>query len=169
MKDVVRWGILGTGKIAKAFAEGLRDTPDAVLAAVGSRSVESASAFGADYGVTRCYGSYQELADAPDLDIIYIATPHPLHAENALMVLNAGKGVLCEKPFTMNRRQAEEVVALAQAKRLFLMEAMWTRFMPALAEVHRILDSGEIGAANQVICDFGFAATLDPAHRLTIN
>jgi predicted dehydrogenase len=166
MTDVVRWGILGTGKIAKAFAEGLRHTPHAVLAAVGSRSLESASTFGAEFGVERCYGSYQELADAPGLDIIYIATPHPLHAENALMVLDAGKGVLCEKPFTMNRRQAEEVVALARSKGLFLMEAMWTRFMPALGEVRRIIESGEIGVPNQVICDFGFAATLDPAHRL---
>ncbi|MES2130369.1 MAG: Gfo/Idh/MocA family oxidoreductase [Pseudomonadota bacterium] len=162
----VRWGILGTGKIAKAFASALRDTPGAVLAAVASRSLAPAQAFAAEYGAAAGYGSYQELADAPDVDVIYIGTPHPMHAENALMALHGGKGVLCEKPFTMNRREAEQVVALARAKKLFLMEAMWTRFMPALAEVRRIIASGEIGAVHQVIADFGFTSQVGPEHRL---
>jgi predicted dehydrogenase len=100
------------------------------------------------------------------VDIIYIATPHPMHAENAMMALGGGKAVLCEKPFTMNLREAEQVVALARAKKLFLMEAMWTRFMPALAEVRRIVASGEIGTVRQVHADFGFAATHDPEHRV---
>ena len=162
----VRWGILGTGKIAKAFASALRDTPGAVLAGVASRSIGPAQAFAAEYGAASSYGSYQELADAPDVDMIYIGTPHPLHAENALMALHGGKGVLCEKPFTMNRREAERVVALARAKKLFLMEAMWTRFMPALAEVRRIIASGEIGPVRQVIADFGFTSQVGPEHRL---
>ena len=166
MTKVVRWGILGTGNIARAFATALMDTPDAVLAAVGSRSVESADKFGADFGSPKGYGSYQELCDAPDVDIIYIGTPHPMHVENATMALNSGKAVLCEKPFTMNLREAEKVVALAREKKLFLMEAMWTRFMPALAEVRRIIASGEIGVVNMVESDFGFFGTSDPKSRL---
>ncbi len=166
MTEAVRWGILGTGKIARAFATALRDTPGAVLAGVASRSLESAQAFGAEFGALDSYGSYQALADAPNIDVVYIGTPHPMHVENAVMALNGGKGVLCEKPFTMNRREAEQIVALAREKKLFLMEAMWTRFMPALAEVRRIIASGEIGTVHQVTADFGFAATQDPLHRL---
>ena len=166
MTDDIRWGILGTGKIARAFAEALKDTPGATLAAVASRALDSARTFATSYGLAQVYGSYRELADAPGIDIVYIATPHPMHAENAMLCLEGGKAVLCEKPFTMNRREAEQVVALARAKKLFLMEAMWTRFMPALAEVRRIVASGEIGAVHQVIADFGFSATLDPAHRV---
>jgi predicted dehydrogenase len=166
MGKVVRWGILGTGKISRAFATALRDTPDAVLAGVASRGIGGAQSFASQFGAGAAYGSYQALADAPDIDIIYIGTPHPMHAENARMALGGGKAVLCEKPFTMNRREAEAVAALAREKKLFLMEAMWTRFMPALAEVKRIIAAGEIGRPTQVIADFGFAATLDPAHRV---
>ncbi|MGI4716995.1 MAG: Gfo/Idh/MocA family protein [Janthinobacterium lividum] len=166
MDDTVRWGILGTGGIARAFALGLKHAPGAVLAAVGSRTLDSAETFARELGIARAYGSYAALADAADVDIIYIATPHPMHAENALLALGGGKAVLCEKPFTMNRREAGEVVALARAKGLFLMEAMWTRFMPALAEVKRIMASGEIGAVTQVHADFGYSATLDPEHRV---
>ena len=162
----IRWGILGTGRIARDFAAGLRDTPDAVLAAVGSRTQASAQAFADDVGAPAAYGSYEELAQANDVDIIYIATPHTLHAENAIVALRGGKAVLCEKPFALNRREAGEVVALARAKGLFLMEAMWTRFMPALSEVKRIIASGEIGSVTQVHADFGFAATHDPEHRV---
>lgn len=166
MSDTVRWGILGTGKIARAFAAGLKDTPGAVLAAVGSRSLATAGAFAAEFGAGASYGSYQELANAADIDLVYIGTPHTLHAENATTVLEAGKGVLCEKPFAINRREAEQVVALARAKKLFLMEAMWTRFMPALAEVRRIIASGEIGAVTHLSADFGFAAGVRPEHRV---
>jgi predicted dehydrogenase len=166
MTDTVRWGILGTGKISRAFANALKDTPGAVLAAVASRSLDTARAFATEFSVPAAYGSYQELADARDLDLVYIGTPHPMHAENALMALHAGKGVLCEKPFTMNLREAEQVVALARSKKLFLMEAMWTRFMPALAEVRRIIASGEIGKVHQVVADFGFKADVGPEHRI---
>ena len=162
----IRWGILGTGRIARDFATGLRDTPDAVLAAVGSRTMDSAQAFAADFGSPIAYGSYEELAQAPGVDIIYIATPHTMHAENAILALRGGKAVLCEKPFSLNRREAGEVVALARARNLFLMEAMWTRFMPALSEVKRIIASGEIGTVTQVHADFGFSATQDPQHRV---
>lgn len=166
MTESVRWGILGTGGIAHAFATALMDTPGATLAAVGSRSVESAEKFGREFGSPAAYGSYQALCDAPGIDIIYIGTPHPLHAENTIMALGGGKAVLCEKPFAMNLLQAEKMVALAREKKLFLMEAMWTRYMPALAELRRIVASGEIGPPRQLHADFGFHAPSDPAHRV---
>jgi predicted dehydrogenase len=165
MSDKVRWGILGTGKIARAFANALKETPGAVLAGVGSRTLASAQAFADEFGGA-AYGSYEELARAGDVDLVYVGTPHPAHADNVRTALDAGKGVLCEKPFTMNRQEAEELVALARAKKLFLMEAMWTRFMPALAEVRRIVDSGEIGKVAQVVADLGFKADVGPEHRV---
>ena len=166
MMKTVRWGILGTGRIARIFAEALKDTPGAQLAGVASRGIDNAHAFAREFGAAAAYGSYQALADAGDIDIIYIATPHPMHAQNALMALHAGKGVLCEKAFTINRREAAQVVALAREKKLFLMEAMWTRFLPALAEVRRVIASGEIGPVHQVTSDFGFAMAQGPEHRL---
>src|SRR4051812_19850603 len=169
MSTKVRWGILGTGKIARAFAAALKDTPGAVLAGVGSRERASAQAFADEFGAqleTSAYGSYEELAQAGDIDLVYVGTPHPAPARNVGMALEAGKGVLCEKPFTMNRQEAEALVALAREKKLFLMEAMWTRFMPALAEVRRIVDAGEIGKVAQVIADLGFKAEVGPEHRV---
>ncbi|CAN7614434.1 Gfo/Idh/MocA family oxidoreductase [Pseudoduganella sp. LjRoot289] len=166
MDKVIRWGILGTGKIAKAMAEGLRDTAGAELVAVASRTLDGAASFAAAYGVPRRHASYQALADDPEVDVIYIATPHPMHHENAIMCLNAGKALLVEKSFTVNRREAEEVVALARAKKLFVMEAMWSRFMPAIVEAKRIVDSGEIGTPASVSADFGFAADVGPEHRM---
>ncbi len=166
MTQVIRWGILGTGKIAKAFAIALQDTPGAKLAAVASRSVDSATKFGVEHGAERFHGSYQALADDPEVDVIYIGTPHPMHHENALMCLHGGKGVLVEKSFTMNRRQAEDIINLARQKKLFVMEAMWTRFMPAVVEAKRIVDSGEIGVPANVSADFGFNADVGPEHRL---
>jgi predicted dehydrogenase len=166
MNQQVRWGILGTGKITRAFATALGALPDAVLAGVASRSQDKADAFAAEFGAAAAYGSYEALAAAADIDLVYIATPHPQHAANALLVLNAGKGALVEKAFTVNAREAEQVVALARAKNLFLMEAMWTRFLPALAEVKRIIAAGEIGEVSQVVADFGFAASFGPEHRV---
>ena len=178
MSRPVRWGILGTGKIARAFAEALQQTPGAVLAAVASRDGARAAAFAAEFSAgfsagfstephpTASYDSYQGLVDADGIDLVYIGTPHPMHAENALMALHAGKGVLCEKAFTVNRREAEQVVATARAKGLFLMEAMWTRFMPALAEVRRLIAAGTIGTPTQLSADFGFVAPTDPSHRV---
>jgi predicted dehydrogenase len=166
MADAVRWGIFGAGKIARAFATALKDVPGAVLAGVAARSQDKADAFGHEFGALASYGSFDALLANSDIDLVYIGTPHPQHAENASMALRAGKGVLCEKPFTMNLREAEQVVTLARSKRLFLMEAMWTRYLPAYQEVKRILASGEIGTPRQVVADFGFAATFGPEHRL---
>jgi len=165
MSDTVRWGILGTGRIAKAFANALKDTPGAVLAGVGSRTQDSAQTFAAEFGGT-AYGSYEALAQASDIDLVYVGTPHPMHFENVRMMLEAGKGVLCEKAFTVNRAEAEQLVALARARNLFLMEAMWSRYLPGLAEVRRVVDSGEIGKVAQVIADLGFASPAGPEHRL---
>jgi predicted dehydrogenase len=166
----VRWGILGTGQIARAFAEGLRDVPDAALVAVASRTRETAQAFAGNFsvrpGAVRAHGSYEALADDPEVDAVYIATPHNLHADNALMCLHAGQAVLCEKPFTINRRQAREVIDLARHKKVFLMEAMWTRFLPAVREARRLIERGEIGQPRQVLADFGFCAEFDPHSRL---
>lgn len=141
MSQVIRWGILGTGKISTAFATALQDTPGAKLVAVASRSADSAASFGARFGVRRCHASYQALADDDQVDVVYIGTPHPMHHENAMMCLHGGKAVLVEKSFTMNRRQAEDIIALARRKRLFVMEAMWTRFLPAVVEAKRIVEN----------------------------
>lgn len=166
MAEAVRWGIIGTGKIARAFANALKEVPGAVLAGVASRSQDKAEAFGTEFGAGASYGSYEALVQAGDIDLVYVGTPHPQHAENALMALRAGKGVLCEKPFTMNLREAEQVATLARSRRLFLMEAMWTRYLPAYLEVKRILASGEIGTPRQIVADFGFAASFGPEHRV---
>lgn len=166
MTELVRWGILGTGKIARSFATALVDVPGAQLAAVASRSSDKAAAFGAEFGASSSYGSYEALLAASDIDLVYIATPHPQHAANIRLALEAGKGVLCEKPFTMNRREAAPLVALAHAKKLFLMEAMWTRYLPCLAEVQRLVAAGEIGEPRQIVADFGFVANFGPEHRV---
>jgi predicted dehydrogenase len=162
----VRWGILSTGRIAGVFAEALQSIDDAHLVAVGSRSADSAAAFGDRFDVPRRYASYEELAADPDVDIIYIATPHALHYENCLLCLNHGKAVLCEKPFTINARQAAEVVAVARERGLFLMEAMWTRFLPAIVRLRELLAQGVIGEVRMIASDFGFRAGVDPQSRL---
>ncbi|MHB8514734.1 MAG: Gfo/Idh/MocA family protein [Dehalococcoidia bacterium] len=151
----IRWGILGTGGIARGFAEDLRGIPDAQLLATGSRSAESADRFGAALGVPRRYGSYEALAGDPDVDIVYVATPHARHRDDCLLALGAGKPVLCEKPFTLNAAEAREVVERARARRLFCMEAMWTRFLPIVADARQRVLRGEIGALRTIFADFG--------------
>lgn len=166
MTTTVRWGILGTGRIARDFATALRDTPGAALAAVASRERATAVDFADAFGIPLRLAGYDGLAACPEVDLVYIATPHALHAENALGMLAGGKGVLCEKPFALNRAQADQVVALARSRGVFLMEAMWTRFMPALEEAKRILASGVLGEVSQAHADFGFVATGRPGSRL---
>ena len=158
MTNTVRWGILGTGRIARDFATALRDTPGATIAAVASREPATAAEFADEFNIPLRLKGYDSLAACADVDLVYIGTPHAMHAENALSMLAGGKGVLCEKPFALNRAQAEQVVALARSRRVFLMEAMWTRFMPALDEVKRILASGVLGEVSQASADFGFVA-----------
>lgn len=166
MKEKIRWGILSTGSISKQFARGLRMVADAELLAVGSRAKSSAEAFGREFGVARCYGSYGELAADPDVDAIYVSTPHPFHKENTILCLEKGKAVLCEKPFSMNAKEAEEMVAVARRKKVFLMEAMWTRYLPAICEARRLLRANAIGDIRLLQADFGFRAPYNPQSRL---
>lgn len=166
MSKVIKWGILGPGGIARHFVEGIPYVQHAEVAAVGSRSLEKAKDFAEKYGIPRFYGSYQELLADPELDIIYVATPHPSHKEYALDCLKAGKAVLVEKPITMNTVEAEELVAYARQAKLFLMEAMWTRFLPVMAQVRSWLAEGRIGDIRMVKADFGFRIGWDPENRL---
>ncbi|MCL4249924.1 MAG: Gfo/Idh/MocA family oxidoreductase [Anaerolineae bacterium] len=161
-----RWGILSTGYIAGMLAEGLSVVDDAELVAVGSRSQANADAFADRWGAQHRHASYEALAADPDVDVIYVATPHPYHYENTLMCLNAGKHVLVEKPFALNARQAGEMIALARQKGLFLMEAMWTRFIPAMAQVRQWLADGEIGDVQLVRANLSFHHDFNPESRL---
>ena len=161
-----RWGILGTGAIARRFVRGLRLLPEAEVLAVGSRSEASAAKFADKRDIPRRHASYDDLASDPDVDVVYIATPHPFHAENATLCLEAGKAVLCEKPFSVNAAEAERVVELAREKGLFIMEGMWTRFFPLMEELRRLVSEGAIGEVRMLNVDFGFRAGLDPASRL---
>jgi len=164
--EKVRWGILSTGFIANLFAEGLAVLDDAALVSVGSRSQDSADAFGKKWNVPHRHASYEALASDPDVEVIYVGTPHPYHYENTLTCLNAGKHVLVEKPFTMNARQARELIDLAQKKGLFLMEAMWTRYLPAMVQVRKWIADGEIGNVELVRAHFSFMAEFNPESRL---
>lgn len=158
----VRWGILGTGRIAGIFATGLAALPDAEIVAVGSRTAEKAGEFADRFGIPHRHASYEALAGDPDVDAVYVATPHTLHRENALLCLAAGKPVLCEKPFTVNAREADDVIAFARERRVFLMEAMWTRFVPLMAKVRELLAAGAIGEPRMLAADLGFRANVNP-------
>ncbi|MEH7883824.1 Gfo/Idh/MocA family oxidoreductase [Bacillus sp. JJ1609] len=163
---IIKWGILGTGGIASAFAKDLAFAKNTEKTAVGSRTKESAAKFAEEHGVSRAYGSYEELVQDSDVDAIYIATPHPFHKDNVLECLRAGKAVLCEKPFTINSEELEEIIQVARDQELFLMEAMWTRFLPPIVKVREWIDSGKIGEVLLLKADFGFRATWDPEWRL---
>jgi predicted dehydrogenase len=162
----VGWGILSTGKIAAGFAEDLRHVPGAALAAVGSRTAEAADGFANRFQIPRRHASYADLVHDPAIDVVYVATPHSLHAEHTRLALEAGKHVLCEKPFTLNARQAAELIALARERRLFLMEAMWMRFLPALVDVRRLLAEGTLGEVRMLSADFGLRFAFNPHGRL---
>lgn len=156
MTTKTRWGILGTGSIANTFATALASMDDAVIQAVGSRTQASADQFGAAHGIPNCHPSYEALATDPEVDVVYIATLNSLHQDNTILCLKGGKAVLCEKPFTINRAQAEAVIAVAREEKQFLMEAMWTRFIPALQQAMAWIDEGRIGEVRQVQANFGF-------------
>jgi dihydrodiol dehydrogenase / D-xylose 1-dehydrogenase (NADP) len=166
MADKIRWGILATGGIAHLFATGLAALPDAEIAAVGSRTQEVADRFGDQFHVARRYASYEALAHDPDVDVIYIATPHNFHCENTLMCLDAGKPVLCEKPFAINTGEAQRMVARAREKKLFLMEAMWTRYLPVLVRTRDLIASGALGELRMLTADFGFRTSIEVEGRL---
>ena len=162
---MIRWGILGLGRIAHKFAQDLVTLPNARLVAVASTDQARANEFAAQYGAAHAFSRYEDLLTA-DLDVVYVATPHVNHRENTLMLLRGGKGVLCEKPFGMDAGQVREMVDTARASGVFLMEALWSRFMPALQQAHRWVTDGTIGEVVNLKADFGFAANFDPAGRL---
>ena len=162
----IRWGILGPGKIAHKFATGLKSIPDAALVAVGSRTLDRATRFAAEYNVPRVHGHYESLAADPEVDVVYVATPHPLHHDTAMLCLKAGKAVLLEKPFTINAREGEELVEVARSNDVFLMEAMWMRFLPMVVQIREWLAQQLIGEPRIVMADFGFRGDWNPEGRL---
>ena len=167
MSNAIRWGLMGLGSISSQFATGLGALDDAEVYAVASRSQEKADAFGAEYGAEKRYGSYEAMANDPDVDVVYIGTPHTLHKPNTLLCLNAGKHVLCEKPFAVNRDEAAEMVDCARDNGVFLMEAHWTRFWPAMVKLRELLAENAIGDVMLVEADFGFRMPqVLPQHRL---
>jgi predicted dehydrogenase len=166
MQAPIRWGILATGKIAHKFATGLAALPDAQLQAVASRDQSKAEAFAQEFGAITAHGSYEALAADPLVDIIYVASPHALHHAHTLLCLRQGKHVLCEKPMALNARQAEEMFEAARLHNCFLMEAMWTRFLPAWQEVSQWLAQGLVGEVRLLQADFCFrSGTFDPQSR----
>ncbi|WP_276484273.1 Gfo/Idh/MocA family protein [Paraflavitalea pollutisoli] len=156
MDKIIRWGILGCGHIASKFATDLLLIQDAKLVAVGSRNQEKADAFGAEYGAEHRHGSYEALAADPSVDVIYIATPHNLHQEATLLCLQHGKAVLCEKPFALNARQAKAMIAVAREKKIFLMEALWSKFLPQYDKLQELIREGKLGTIKSVLVNFGF-------------
>jgi predicted dehydrogenase len=162
----VRWGILGTGGIADAFADDLRRTDSATVVAVGSRSQSSADRFADRFDIPNRHASYEALVADPDVDVVYVATPHPMHHDNALSALRAGKPVLVEKPFTMTAAEARDLVAVAREAGLFLMEAMWTRFLPHVAKIREWIADGLLGEIVTVTADHGQWFAEDPEFRL---
>ncbi|REC79244.1 gfo/Idh/MocA family oxidoreductase [Chryseobacterium elymi] len=162
----IRWGILGTGTIAHKFAADLKYVEGAELTAAGSRSLQKAQSFCEDFNIPFSFGSYKELAESNVVDIIYIATPHNLHQENTLLCLNNSKAVLCEKPFALNAKQATEMIELSRQKKLFLMDALWTKLLPHYQKMMEMVKTGVLGDIQVVLANFGFQANADPASRL---
>lgn len=161
-----RWGILATGRIAHQFARDLALLPSESLVAVGSRRLESATAFTEEYGGTP-YSSYEELVRDPEVDVVYIATPHSMHLDNARLAFEHGKHVLCEKPLTLTATGSAEMVALARTHDRFLMEAMWTACHPAVLTLRRRLAAGEFGTPRHVHAELGFVVDPNASDRLT--
>ncbi len=167
MGTIIRWGILGCGHIAKKFATDLTLVKDARLVAVGSRSMDKAMAFAQVFPVDHVHDSYEALAANPDVDVIYIATPHSLHYENVLLCLQHGKAVLCEKPFALNSRQTSAMIKLAREKKVFLMEALWSKFLPQYYKVQELLKEGRLGTIKSVMASFGFKPIMPMPVRLS--
>lgn len=163
----IRWGIIGTGNIAHKFATGLAACEDAELVAVGSRKQKTADAFGDDFTIPRRHASYEALANDGGVDVVYVSTPHSFHRDNTILCLNAGRAVLCEKPFAINAHQAADMIAVARQKKLFLMDAMWSRFQPAEVKMRELIAEGAIGDVRMIHSDFGFrTGGVDPKARL---
>jgi predicted dehydrogenase/aryl-alcohol dehydrogenase-like predicted oxidoreductase len=169
MSDKIRWGLLATGAIAKAFARGVQSSQTGTLTAVGSRSLEKAQAFGAAFGIGRCHGSYEALLADPDVEAVYISTPHPLHAEWTIKAAEAGKHVLVEKPVALNQYEAQAMIEAATANQVFLMEAYMYRCHPQTARLVELLRQKIIGEVRMIQATFSFQAGFDPAGRIWNN
>jgi len=165
VSTALRWGILATGNIAHSFARDLVDAGFSITA-VGSRATAAAQAFAAEFGIPRAHGSYEQLVADPDVDVVYIATPHPFHVDNALLAIDAGKHVLVEKPFTVNRAEAIRIADRAAECGVVAMEAMWTRFLPHMVHLRALLAAGAIGEVRTVIADHTQSLPTNPEHRL---
>ncbi|MEV4759080.1 Gfo/Idh/MocA family oxidoreductase [Micromonospora sp. NPDC049559] len=163
---MTRWGILATGHIAGRFVEDLRLLPDAEVVAVASRTSAAARTFADRHDIPRAYGSWSELAADPEVDVVYVATPHAAHFDAAMTCLTAGRAVLCEKPMTLDRASSAELVETARAKGAFLMEAMWMRCNPLVLRLGELLAEGAIGEVTSVQAAFGLAGPFPPEHRL---
>jgi predicted dehydrogenase len=163
---VIRWGVIGPGVIATGFAEGMQLAEGGTITAVASRSAERAEAFGDRFDIPTRYGDYESLAADPDVDVVYVATPNSRHEADTLDFLRAGKHVLCEKPFALNARQAARMADEARRRGLFLMEAIWSRFLPSYRTLVDVIAEGRIGEPLLVEADFGFRRPVDPAHRV---
>ncbi|HZE85559.1 MAG TPA: Gfo/Idh/MocA family oxidoreductase [Puia sp.] len=161
-----KWGIIGPGKIANKFAAALGMTEGASLTAVASRDPVRAREFAEKFGAARSYTDYASLAADPGIDAIYIATPHGFHCEQALLCLRQGKAVLCEKPMALSHRQVVSMVGAARENNVFLMEAMWTRFLPMTTKLLELIERGQLGKIRYVRADFGFLAPFNPEGRL---
>lgn len=156
MAEIIRWGILGCGRIARKFASDLRLVKDAELVAIGSRNRETAEVFSKDFAAKYIHDSYEALATNDEVDIIYIATPHNFHHEQTMLCLQHNKAVLCEKPFAVNAGQSKEMIALARSKNIFLMEALWSKFLPQYNMLQHMIHEGKIGTIKSVLINFGF-------------
>ena len=165
MTERLRWGILATGGIAHAFANDLKLNGFTVQA-VGSRSQASADAFAAEFGIPNAHGSYEALVADPEVDVIYVSTPHPMHAAGATLALEAGKHVLVEKAFTVNATEARALAELAASKGLLVLEAMWTRYLPHMARIREIIAEGTLGDLRTLIADHTQLLSDDPEHRI---
>jgi predicted dehydrogenase len=163
---VTGWGILATGTIAAKFASDLALIPEATMVAVGSRRLDTAEAFAEKHGIPRAYGSWADLAADPAVDVIYVATPHSAHHAASVVCLSAGKAVLCEKPFTLDVATSLDLITMARARGLFLMEAMWMRCNPTILHAQSLVASGLIGDVTHVTGDFGVQGPFAPSHRL---
>jgi predicted dehydrogenase len=164
--STVRWGVIATGGIASAFVTDLRLLEGTEVVAVGSRSQDSADRFAAEHSIGRAYPTYASLVSDDEVDVVYVATPHPGHHAAALLAIEAGKAVLVEKPFTMDAAEARSLVAAARARGVFLMEAMWARFVPWAVRLRELLADGTLGEIRQVIADHGQWFPQDASHRL---
>jgi len=160
-KKKIGWGFIGTGTIAKQFASSLQLVEDAEIVAIGSRSIDTAKRFADVYG-GKPYGSYEAMLEDPDVDVVYVATPHMVHEENVILAAKHGKSILCEKPFTVNRPSAERMFAAAKQADVFIMEGLWSRFFPAWREARKILESGELGRVISVDAATCWGASRQP-------